>query len=136
MQEGFGVGSYYVPNRRLNERFEILEEFERPVLKYSYDCDGPNIRGLHVTRLMEPLPDAASMRVTWTIENQGEERQWIAPWVRNTVAPGGSVSDADRLDLPTIYGLLQPDYSAYYPAARNWFCRDGRYRRAKHLHGV
>ncbi len=121
LQEGFGVGSYYVPNRRLNERFEILEEFERPVLKYSYDCDGPNIRGLHVTRLMELLPDAASMRVTWTIENQGEERQWIAPWVRNTVAPGGSVSDADRLDLPTIYGLLQPDYSAYYPAARNWF---------------
>ena len=64
LREGFGVGSDYVPNRRLNERLEVLDDTERPVVVYSYDCDGPNITGLHITRRMEPLPDEASMRVT------------------------------------------------------------------------
>ena len=55
LQEGFGVGNFYVPNRRLNERLEALEDqADRPVLQYSYDCEGPNIQGLHVTRTMEP----------------------------------------------------------------------------------
>ncbi len=121
LQEGFGIGSFYAPNRRLNETLEVLEEFtDRPVIRYSYDCDGPNIRGLHVTRLMEPFPDEASMKVTWTIANKGDERQWVAPWVRNHIAPGGKVNPGDRWDLPTTDGILEPTQSRYYPAARNW----------------
>ena len=110
LQEGFGVGSFYVPNRRLNEKLEILDTVpDRPVVTYSYDCDGPNIGGLHVTRTMEPLPDEASLRVTWRVENKGEEDQWAAPWVRNDLAPGGQVGEADRIDLPTLDGLRQAD---------------------------
>ena len=120
LKEGFGVGSDYVPNRRLNERLEILDEAERPIIIYSYDCNGPNIEGLHVTRRMEPLPDEASMRVTWTVENRGEEAQWIAPWVENDVAPGGKVSAGDRLDLPVFAGILAAGETAFHPAARNW----------------
>jgi hypothetical protein len=121
MQEGFGVGSYYVPNRRLNEKWEVLEQYaDRPVISYTYDCDGPNIRGLRVTRIMEPLPDESSVRVTWTVENKGEERQWVAPWVCNHVAPGGSATPQDRFDVPTTDGILQAGEALYYPAARNW----------------
>jgi len=116
-QEGFGVGSYYVPNRRLNERLEILEETsERPALRYQYDCDGPNIKGLHVTRLMEPLPTESSMRITWTVENKGGESQWITPWVRNELR----ASDGVRIDLPTLKGVMVPKDEGYYTASRNW----------------
>ncbi len=116
-QEGFGVGSYYVPNRRLNEKLEILEQVSaRPALRYEYDCDGPNIKGLHVSRLMEPMPDEASMRITWTVENRGNESQWITPWVRNDLR----AADTARINLPTVDGILVPKKEAYYPAARNW----------------
>lgn len=121
LQEGFGVGNFYVPNRRLNEKMEALDNvLDRPVLQYSYDCDGPNIQGLKVVRRLELLPDEASVRVTWTVKNMGKERQWVAPWVRNDVTPGGSVSDRDRLDVPAPTGIIQPRQATYYPATRNW----------------
>lgn len=117
LQEGFGVGSYYVPNRRLNERLEILDDDTgRPLLRYRYDCDGPNIKGLHVTRLMEPLPDEASIRVTWSVENKGGEDQWISPWVRND----GRDESGQHMYLPTLDGLKLINQEGYYPAARNW----------------
>ena len=121
LQEGFGVGNFYVPNRRLNEKMESVDGIaDRPVLQYSYDCDGPNIKGLKVTRRMELLPDEAAIRVTWTIKNEGTERQWVSPWLRNDVTPGGSVSDRDRLDLPTPRGIIQPTRKEFFPAVRNW----------------
>lgn len=121
LQEGFGVASLYVPNRRLNEQLETLDSIvNRPVITYAYDCDGPNIRGLHVTRTMEPLPDQASLRVTWKVENRGNEAQWVAPWVRNDVAPGGSWDARDRLDCPTPEGIQRINRTAYHLAARNW----------------
>jgi len=119
--EGFGVASPYVPNRRLNETLEALEEFgERPVLRFSYDCQGPNIDGLHVTRLMEPLPDEAALRVTWTVENRGTESQWVAPWIGNDVLPGGGISADDRLDLPSDAGVVRATRTAWHVASRNW----------------
>ena len=119
--EGFGVASPYVPNRRLNEKLEALEEFgERPVLRFSYDCQGPNIDGLHVTRLMEPLPDEAALRVTWTVENRGAEAQWVAPWIGNDVLPGGQISADDRLDLPSDAGVIRATRTAWHVASRNW----------------
>lgn len=122
LQEGFGVGSFYVPNRRLNERMEALDSVpDRPVLQYTYDCDGPNIQGLQSIRKMELIPDEASVRVTWTVKNNGKERQWVAPWVRNDVTPGGSVSELDRFDVPSRGGIVQPKHTAYLPASRNWF---------------
>jgi hypothetical protein len=121
LQDGFGVGSHYVPNRRFNEKFEVLRQYaDRPVVRYSCDCEGPNIEGLHITKLLEPLPDEASLRVTWTVENRGGETQWIAPWVRNETAPGGSTDAGDRLDLPALCGIVQPAADRYYPASRNW----------------
>ncbi len=117
LQEGFGVGSYYVPNRRLNEKLEMVDQASgRPMLRYRYDCDGPNIKGLQVSRLMEPLPEESSIRVVWTIENKGDESQWIAPWVRNEMRVGA----ASRMDLPTLDGVVQVAREAYYPASRNW----------------
>ncbi|MBI5093723.1 MAG: DUF4091 domain-containing protein [Candidatus Hydrogenedentes bacterium] len=119
--EGFGTDSAYVPNRRLNEKLEAVEEIkDRPVLRYSYDCDGPNINGLHVTRTLEPLPDEASVRVHWTIENRGKEEQWVSPWVRNEVAPGGTLDANDRVDVPAFDGVHAAERNGYYPAARNW----------------
>lgn len=119
--EGFGVPSRYVPNRRVNEQLEALEEHpDRPVLRFSYDCEGPNIQGLHVTRIMEPLPDEASMRVTWMVENRGKEDQWIAPWIGNDLLPGGDVSPEDRIDLPTDRGIIRAERTAWHSAARNW----------------
>ncbi len=121
LEEGFGVGSYYVPNRRLNERLEIVEGItDRPVIRFSYDCEGPNIQDLHVVRIMEPLPNESSVRITWRLENRGKERQWVAPWVRSHVAPGGSAGPQDRIDLPSISGIKNIRQSAYHPAARNW----------------
>ncbi len=117
LQEGFGVGSHYLPNRRLNERLEIVDQDAvRPMLRYRYDCDGPNIKGLRVIRLMEPLPDEMSMRITWTIENTGDESQWIAPWVRNNMR----ASADNLLRLPTLDGMMDSVREAYYPASRNW----------------
>ncbi len=122
LQEGFGSISYYAPNRRLNPKLEVLEEFtDRPVARYSYECDGPNIRGLRVTRQMEPMQDAASLIVTWTVANVGDERHWVAPWVRNDIMPGGSATKADRLDIPSLGGIVQPTRPRYYPASRNWY---------------
>lgn len=119
--EGFGIGNYYVPNRRLNETLEVLDAIrDRPVLQYTYECDGPNIRGLHVTRTMEPLLDQASVRVRLRIENKGAEDQWVAPWVRNEIAPGGKFDENDRIDVPSLDGIVNAERSAYYPAARNW----------------
>ena len=121
LQEGFGVGNDYVPNRRLNERLEVEPATAAgTVLRYQYDCDGPNIQGLHATRVMEIAPGEASMRVTWTVENRGDKTQWIAPWVRNDVAPGGAIDAADRLDLPTTNGIENPPVTRFAPAARNW----------------
>ena len=121
LQEGFGVGSFYVPNRRLNEKVEALDTVQdRPVLQFSYDCDGPNIKGLRVERKMELLPDEASVRVTWTVTNRGDERQWVAPWVRNDVTPGGKAEARDHVDIPTLAGIIQPAHNGYLPASRNW----------------
>jgi hypothetical protein len=118
LQEGFGVPNYYVPSRRLNARLESAGVGN--ALDYFYDCDGPNIRGLHVTRTIEPIPDEASVRVRWKIKNKGDESHWIAPWVRNPLAPGGKVDPGDRLDVPALNGIRQAERSAYYPASRNW----------------
>ena len=102
LQEGFGIGSFYVPNRRLNVKFEVLDDVPgRPVLRYAYDGDGPNITGLKSTRLIEPIPNEASLRVRWTVENTGDQDQWVAPWIRAGLAPGGALDAADRIDVPT-----------------------------------
>ncbi len=121
LQEGFGIGSFYVPNRRLNQRTEPLHDVTgHAAFRYSYDCDGPNIKNLHVTRTVEFYEDRTGVRVTWQVENRGTEDQWIAPWVRCDVAAGGTFDAKDRIDVPTPDGILQPRRSAYYPAARNW----------------
>lgn len=117
LQEGFGVGSYYLPNRRLNERLEIVDpNSSQPMLRYIYDCDGPNIKGLKATRTMEPLPDEMSMRITWMIENKGDESQWISPWVRNEAR----TSTANKMRLPTLDGMRDIIEEGYYAASRNW----------------
>lgn len=121
LQEGFGVGSFYAPNRRLNERLEIVDAItDRPVFRYTYDCDGPNIKALHVVRTMEFFEDQSSLRVEWRVENRGDEDQWIAPWVRCDVTPGGTFDARDRIDVPTPEGIVQPRRSAFFPASRNW----------------
>jgi hypothetical protein len=120
VQEGFGVGNMYVPNRRLNEKLEKIDSASHPTLQYSYDCDGPNIKGLRVTRVMEASPDEASLLVHWSVENKGTEAQWVAPWVRNPVSPGGSLDPSDRVDIPTFAGVRHVNMTAYYPASRNW----------------
>ena len=121
IQEGFGVGSAYVPNRRLNDVMETVEpRGDHPVVRYSYDCDGPNIKGLHIARTMEAFPNEASLLVRWKVENKGTESQWIAPWVRNPVLPGGAFDVADRVDLPTLAGVKHLNTTGYHPASRNW----------------
>lgn len=121
LQEGFGTASPYVPNRRLNERIEVDEAVaDRPVFRYSYDCDGPNITGFHVTRTIEPLPNEASILVRWRVENKGQESQWMTPWVRNDIAPGGKVGPEDRIDVPGPSGVTKATGTRYVPAARNW----------------
>lgn len=121
LQEGFGVGSFYRPNRRLNEKLEVVDEVtDRPVLRYSYDCDGANISGLHVMRTVELMPDQPVIYVTWRIENQGSEDQWVAPWVRNDIAVGGAFDAQDRIDLPTLDGVQGFRQSGWHAASRNW----------------
>ncbi|OQB34477.1 MAG: hypothetical protein BWY07_00102 [Candidatus Hydrogenedentes bacterium ADurb.Bin170] len=116
LQEGFGVGSYYHPNRRLNERLEILDSKASPLISSSYECDGPNIKGLAVTKLIEPIINESSIRVTWTIKNNGSESQWISPWVRNAI----HYQEDSRVDLPTVEGMESPRSELFLPAARNW----------------
>ena len=119
--EGFGVGNPYVPNRRVHEKLDTVENSVNPLaLQYSYDCEGPNIKGLHVTRTMELMPNEASFRVQWTIENKGAEGQWVAPWVRNPIALGGKNSAGCRVDLPTLQGIKHVDRTGFFPASRNW----------------
>ncbi len=121
VQEGFGVASRYIPNRRLNEACEVVEAAGgMKGVRYTYDCDGPNIAGLHVTRIIEPQPGESSLRVQWRVENRGSETHWVAPWVRNPVVPGASFDTTDRIDLPTLDGVQRVERSGYYPASRNW----------------
>ena len=121
IEEGFGIANPYVPCRRLNEKTEMVESItDRPVLRYEYDCEGANIDGLHVIKTIEPLPNQSSVRVTWRVENKGQERHWIAPWVRNPVRPGGSFGKEDRVDVPTPQGINAITDSGYFLAARNW----------------
>jgi hypothetical protein len=119
--EGFGIPSHYVPNRRVNEKLESLDEYkDRPVLRFSYDCEGPNIEGLHVTRIMEPLPDEASMRVTWMVENKSADEQWLSPWVRNDLKPGGMRGTEDHITFASLDGMVSANRTGWYPASRNW----------------
>lgn len=123
LNEGFGIASPYIPSRRINERLEKRDAGDpekSAVWVYSYDCDGPHIKGLHVARSIEPVPDESSVRIRWRIENKGQESHWISPWVRNDVAPGGVFSSNDRMDVPTISGIQRVTRSGYYPATRNW----------------
>ena len=120
-EEGFGIANPYVPCRRLNEKTEMVDTIkDRPVIRYEYDCEGSNIDGLHVIKTIEPYPNQASIRVTWRVENRGQERHWVAPWVRNPVHPGGSFGKEDQVDIPTMQGIRSVTYSGYFPAARNW----------------
>jgi len=58
--------------------------------------------------------------VTWRVENVSGEARWLAPWIRNDVAPGGRVSVDDRLDLPTLDGVIHPRTPGCFAASRNW----------------
>jgi len=119
--EGFGVGNPYVPQVRSNETLEIDETVhDRAVLRYTYDCEGANIKNFHVVRTMEPLPNEASVRVRWRVENRGDEKQWVVPWVRNDVLPAGKFSPETRIDVPTLAGVRNIRRAGYYPASRNW----------------
>ena len=120
-QEGFGVGSYYLPNRRLNERMERIAGSGGDALVYAYDCEGPNIQGLHVQRRLELAEDATTVRVHWIVENRGDEQQWLAPWMRHDLAPSGTETAGARIDLPTLDGVRRVEGHAYHPVARNWF---------------
>lgn len=121
LEEGFGVGSPYLPNRRHNVQMEVLDAIQdRPVIEYRYDCEGPNITGLSVVRRMEVDPNDASVKVTWTIENKGSSRQWIAPWVRCDVSAGVATDARDLVELMSLEGKVSKPGRRYYPAARNW----------------
>ncbi|MCX5759277.1 MAG: hypothetical protein NTU83_12365, partial [Candidatus Hydrogenedentes bacterium] len=120
VQEGFGVASRYTPNRRLNETCEAVDAGGMKGVRYVYDCDGPNIAGLHVTREIEPQPGESSLRVRWRVKNKGTETHWLAPWVRNPVVPGASFDTTDRIDLPTFDGVRRIERTGYHPASRNW----------------
>jgi hypothetical protein len=119
--DGFGVGNPYVPQVRSNETLEIDESVpDRPVLRYTYDSQGANIKNFHVVRTIEPLPNEASIRVRWRVENKGDEKQWVVPWVRNDILPGGKFNPEDRIDVPTLSGVRNIRGTGYYPASRNW----------------
>jgi hypothetical protein len=122
IDEGFGTPSRYVPSRRMEEKLELIEGGAgRAAARYTYACEGPNISGLNVRRTMELAPDEASLRVTWEITNGGTERHWIAPWVRNHLAPGGTAGADDIVNLAAFEGVVRADRSRFYAAARNWF---------------
>jgi hypothetical protein len=120
VQEGFGIGNPYVPNRRLNERLEAVEEPGGRALRYTYDCDGPNIKGLRITRIMELPRGEVSLRVTWRVENTGESDLWVAPWVWCEGIPGGAFSPASLITVPAIEGMVRTQDTRYLPVARNW----------------
>lgn len=121
LEEGFGVHSPYIPNRRTNATMEVLDAVaDYPVLHYSYDCEGPNISGLHVTRKMELHPEESSVKVSWTVENRGKERQWVSPWVRCDVSAGPAVDAGDKLEFMSLKGKVDKPGRNYYAAARNW----------------
>ncbi len=120
LQEGFGLPNFYIPGRRLNEKLDIPQQVtNRPITRYEYDCQGPNIDGLHATRIAEAVADASVLRITWRVENRGTETHWVIPWVQNDWAPGGGVDPADRLRIPTAQGIRDVLPGMYRPA-RNW----------------
>lgn len=120
-QEGFGVGSFYVPNRKINEKWEIIpRNDDAKELTYTYDCEGPNIQGLSVTRTLLISPHEAGITVKLKVVNKGTETQWIAPWVANSINPGGKWTESDRLEIPTIDGIIRVTKSGHYLASRNW----------------
>lgn len=119
--EGFGVSSPYAPNRRINAKLVHEPAVGRPAtLRYKYESQGPNTSGLHVERTIELSSGVSAFRVRWRVENRGQSEQWVAPWVRQHIAPGGSVNSADRLDVPTFEGIVQPTRTQFLPATRNW----------------
>lgn len=118
-QEGFGVPNDYVPNRRLNEYAETTSG-TTPTLVYRYEGDGPNIRGLRIARTLMFNPEETVIRVDWQVENAGDEAQWVTPWLRHDIEPGGKVGKEDLLEAPTTEGLIVPQEPRFYPAARNW----------------
>ncbi|MEX2016032.1 MAG: glycoside hydrolase domain-containing protein, partial [Candidatus Hydrogenedentales bacterium] len=89
-------------------------------LRYEYESQGPNTSGLHVERTIELSSGISAFRVRWRVENRGQSEQWVAPWVRQHLAPGGAISSADRLDVPTFEGIVQPSRTQFLPATRNW----------------
>jgi hypothetical protein len=105
----------------MNEKMGILQQFQdHPVLQYTYDCDGPNINGLTVTRIMEPMLDESSIRVQWKVRNKGKGDVYAAPWVRSEAIPGGKLDAQDRIDAPTLKGIRRIERTGYHPAVRNW----------------
>ncbi|MCX8064671.1 MAG: DUF4091 domain-containing protein [Candidatus Hydrogenedentes bacterium] len=120
-QEGFGVGSFYVPNRKINEKWELIPRNDNiKELRYTYDCEGPNIQGLSVTRTILVYPQEAGITVRLKVMNKGSESQWIAPWVANSINPGGKWTESDRLEIPTTDGIIRVTQSGHYLASRNW----------------
>jgi hypothetical protein len=115
-QEGFGIPSPYIPNRRINEKSQVTGN----IWQCSYGCEGPNIDGIEVVRTIEPIKDEASLRVKWRIENKGKQSQWMAPWIRNSVQPAGTPDAADRIDLPTFDGIIAAKSTGYHALTRNW----------------
>lgn len=120
-QEGFGVGSFYVPNRKINEQWEqnTLPDGVKEI-NYTYNCEGPNIQGLKVKRTMQLSPCEAGLSIKLEVKNEGTESQWIAPWVANSINPGGKWNETDRLELPTTEGIVSIDSSHHWVASRNW----------------
>ncbi len=119
--EGFGTPSRYAPARQVDAKLEAVDDPSgRPVLRYSYLCEGPNIDGLQVTRIMEPFPDETGMRVTWTVRNTGDEAQWLAPWTGADVLPGAAARAGDHMDLATDHGVVRVSRTGYHLAVRNW----------------
>lgn len=120
VQEGFGTPSLYVPNRRLNAAATAHGlGGDVPYIQYEYDCDGPNIRGIRVTRTVHARRDEASVKVTMRLDHRGNAEQWIAPWVRCDVGPGANPESA-KFTVPALEGLIQPSEAGYWAAARNW----------------
>lgn len=120
-QEGFGVGSFYVPNRKINEQWEqsTLPDGTKEI-RYTYDCEGPNIQGLKVKRTIQLSPLVAGLSIKLEVKNKGTESQWIAPWVANSINPGGKWNETDRLELPTSEGIISINSSRHWLASRNW----------------